>query len=83
MSAPAMPAQVVTLIIWLLGRFFLYSSYYAIFGALFGFRNFGKMVAVDNTFNGLVGLLQLPLTDWGLQGLRGNFLAINLIQVTT
>ncbi len=39
------------------------------------------MVAVDNTFNGLVGLLQLPLTDWGLRGLRGNFLAINLIQV--
>ncbi|KAK9819041.1 hypothetical protein WJX74_009705, partial [Apatococcus lobatus] len=80
-AIPSLRFQVVTLIIWLLGRFFLYSSYYAIFGALFGFRNFGKMVAVDNTFNGLVGLLQLPLTDWGLQGLRGNFLAINLIQV--
>ena len=46
--------QVMKLIIWAAGRFFLYSSYFAIFGALFGFTNFGKMVAIDNTFNGLL-----------------------------
>ena len=74
-------SQVVTLIVWCAGRFFLYTSYYAIFGALFGVQNFGKMVAIDNTVNGLVGLLQLPLTQWGLHGLGGNFTAINLIQV--
>lgn len=34
-------------------------SYFAIFGALFGFRNFGRLVAIDNTFNGLFGLLQV------------------------
>ena len=73
--------QVVTLIVWCAGRFFLYTSYYAIFGALFGVQNFGKMVAIDNTVNGLVGLLQLPLTQWGLHGLNGNFTAINIIQV--
>ncbi len=73
--------QAVTLIVWCAGRYFLYSSYYAIFGALFGFKNFGKMVAVDNTVNGLFGLLQLPLTNWALHGLHGNFTAINIIQV--
>ena len=73
--------QVVTLIVWCAGRFFLYTSYYAIFGALFGVQNFGKMVAIDNTVNGLFGLLQLPLTQWGLHGLNGNFTALNLIQV--
>lgn len=73
--------QVVTLILWAIGRFFLYSSYFAIFGALFGFTNFGKMVAIDNTFNGLVGLLQLPFTYWALHGLGGNFTLINCLQV--
>ncbi len=74
-------SQIVTLIVWCAGRFFLYTSYYSIFGALFGFTNFGRMVAIDNTINGLVGLLQLPLTNWGLHGLGGNFTAINIIQV--
>ncbi|KAA6416796.1 MAG: hypothetical protein FRX49_13246 [Trebouxia sp. A1-2] len=63
------------------GRFMLYSSYFAIFGALFGFTNFGKMVAIDNTFNGLVGLLQLPFTYWALHGLGGNFTLINCLQI--
>ena len=53
-------AQIVTLIIWCAGRFFLYTSYYSIFGALFGFTNFGRMLAIDNTVNGLFGLLQVP-----------------------
>lgn len=80
-AMPSLWFQVVTLIIWCAGRFFLYTSYYAIFGALFGVQNFGKMVAIDNTVNGVFGLLQLPLTQWGLHGLGGNFTAINLIQV--
>jgi hypothetical protein len=72
---------VLTILVWAYGRFFLYTSYFAIFGALFGFTNFGRMVAIDNTINGLFGLLQLPLASWGLHGLNGNFTAINLIQV--
>lgn len=48
------------MILWAVGRFMLYSSYFAIFGALFGFTNFGKMVAIDNTFNGLVGCYNCP-----------------------
>ena len=75
------PLQAFTLIIWAAGRFFLYSSYFAIFGALFGFKNFGRMVAIDNTFNGLIGILQLPLAWWGVGGLRGNFTLINCLQV--
>ena len=34
-------------------------SYFAIFGNLFGFKNFGKLVAADNIFNSLFGLLQV------------------------
>ena len=79
-AIPSLPFQVVTLLLWTYGRFFLYTSYYSIFGALFGFRNFGRMVAIDNCVNGVVGLLQLPLTSWGLHGLHGNFTAINLLQ---
>ena len=75
--------QAVTLIVWCAGRYFLYTSYFAIFGALFGFKNFGKMVAIDNTFNGLFGLLQLPLTNWALHGLHGNFTLINILQAST
>lgn len=48
----------------MVARYFMYSSYFAIFGALFGFRNFGKLVAIDNTFNGLVGLLQVHSAHW-------------------
>lgn len=80
-AMPSLGFQVVTLIVWCAGRFFLYTSYYAIFGALFGVTNFGRMVAIDNTVNGLFGLLQLPLTNWGLHGLNGNFTALNLIQL--
>ena len=53
-------------------------SYFAIFGALFGFRNFGRLVAVDNLFNGLFGLLQYPLTYLAIHPLNGNFLIVNL-----
>jgi len=79
-AVPSLRFQALTITIWTYGRFFLYTSYFTIFGALFGFRNFGRMVAIDNTVNGLFGLLQLPLTSWGLHGLRGNFTAINLLQ---
>ena len=79
---PLLVLQVVTLILWAVGRFMLYSSYFAIFGALFGFTNFGKMVAIDNTVNGLVGLLQLPFTYWALHGLGGNFTLLNCLQVS-
>ncbi len=52
-------AQAVTIILWTMARFFLYASYFTIFGVLFGFKNFGKMVAVDNVVNGLFGALRV------------------------
>jgi hypothetical protein len=79
-ALPPLWIQSVTLIVWMLARFFMYSSYFAIFGALFGFRNFGKLVAIDNTFNGLFGLLQYPLTNLAIHKLNGNFTAINVVQ---
>lgn len=80
-ALPLLQIQVLTLVSWMVARYFMYSSYFAIFGALFGFRNFGRLVAIDNTFNGLVGLLQFPLTSLGLHALDGNFTAINVAQV--
>jgi hypothetical protein len=80
-ALPSLWLQALTLIVWMLARFFMYSSYFAIFGALFGFRNFGRLVAIDNTFNGLFGLLQYPLTTLAIHQLDGNFTWINVAQV--
>lgn len=81
-ALPSLPLQVVTILIWMTARFFMYASYFAIFGALFGFRNFGRLVAVDNIFNGLFGLLQYPLTYLAIHPLNGNFMWVNLGQVS-
>lgn len=80
-AIPVLWIQAFTLSFWMIGRFFMYSSYFAIFGALFGFRNFGKLVAIDNSFNGLFGLLQFPLTYFAIHVLDGDFTAINIAQV--
>lgn len=80
-ALPMLWVQAFTLVFWMIGRFFMYSSYFAIFGALFGFRNFGKLVAIDNSFNGLFGLLQFPLTYFAIHVLDGNFTVINIAQV--
>lgn len=80
-ALPALWIQSVTLVVWMVARFFMYSSYFAIFGGLFGFRNFGRLVAIDNTFNGIFGLLQYPLTYLAIHSFDGNFTAINIGQV--
>lgn len=80
-ALPVLWLQAITLVVWMVARFFMYSSYFAIFGGLFGFRNFGKLVAIDNTFNGLFGLLQYPLTYLAIHSFDGNFTAINVAQV--
>jgi len=80
-AIPVLWIQAFTLSFWMVGRFFMYSSYFAIFGALFGFRNFGKLVAIDNSFNGIFGLLQFPLTYFAIHVLDGDFTAINIAQV--
>jgi MFS family permease len=79
-ALPMLWIQSITLVVWMVARFFMYSSYFAIFGGLFGFRNFGRLVAIDNTFNGLFGLLQYPLTYLGIHSLDGNFTIINVVQ---
>lgn len=79
-AIPWLWLQAITLVVWMVARFFMYSSYFAIFGGLFGFRNFGRLVAIDNTFNGLFGLLQYPLTYLAIHAFDGNFTAINVAQ---
>jgi len=37
MAIPWLWIQSVTLTFWMLGRFFMYSSYFTVFGALFGY----------------------------------------------
>ena len=50
--------------------------------ALFGVKNFGRIVAVTNSFTGLVGLLVLPLSDVAIGAMRSKFWKLNLAQVT-
>ncbi len=38
-------------------------------------------MAIDNTFNGLFGLLQYPLAYLAIHYLDGNFTIINIVQV--
>ncbi|KAL4854004.1 Large neutral amino acids transporter small subunit 3 [Chlorella vulgaris] len=76
-AVPNLQIQVLTLLTWMISRFFMYSSYFAIFGNLFGFTNFGKLVAADNIFNSLFGLLQFPLANLGL---RVGYMWINISQ---
>ncbi|KAL4450614.1 hypothetical protein ABPG77_000970, partial [Micractinium sp. CCAP 211/92] len=76
-AIPNLQVQVVTIITWMIARFFMYSSYFAIFGNLFGFKNFGKLVAADNIVNSLFGLLQYPLA---FAGLHHGFTWINISQ---
>ena len=45
------------------------------------FKNFGRLVAVDNIVNGLFGLLQFALTYFAIHSLNGNFTWINVGQV--
>lgn len=79
-ALPWLHIQAITIVLWMVGRFFMYASYFAIFGALFGFTNFGRLVAVDNTTNGVVGLLQYPITYLAIHALDGSFWIINLCQ---
>lgn len=80
-AVPNLPIQALTIVIWMVCRFFIYASYFAIFGSMFGPRHFGKLVGVDNLANGVFCLLQYPFTYWGLHQLNGNFMVLNLAQV--
>ncbi|KDD76078.1 hypothetical protein H632_c366p1 [Helicosporidium sp. ATCC 50920] len=79
-AVPNLPIQALTIVIWMVCRFFIYASYFAIFGSMFGPRHFGKLVGVDNLANGVFCLLQYPFTYWGLHQLNGNFMVLNLAQ---
>jgi MFS family permease len=80
-ALPVLWLQWFTITTWMIARFFMYSSYFAIFGGLFGFKNFGKLVAIDNTFNGLFGLLQYPVSYAGIHALDGDFTWISVAQI--
>ena len=49
--------------------------------ALFGVKNFGRIVGITNSFTGLVGLLVLPLSDVAIGAMRSKFWKLNLAQV--
>ena len=48
--------------------------------ALFGVKNFGRIVGITNSFTGLVGLLVLPLSDVAIGAMRSKFWKLNLAQ---
>ena len=64
--------QTATFVLWLLGRFFLFSSYFAYLPTVFGFKTFGTINGLISLVASLVGLCQYPLT------LSGKYTAINV-----
>jgi hypothetical protein len=68
----SLPLQVVTFVLWVLARFFLFSSYFAFLPAAFGFGTFGLVNGVISMVASVVGLLQYPLT------ISGDYTAINI-----
>ena len=70
--------QVATFVLWAAARFLLYSSFFTIVGALFTYRSFGRIVGLISTATGLLGLLQLPLTDLAIERLDSNFLPLQI-----
>ena len=48
-AVPSLPAQALTLASWCASRVILYSSFYAIVGALFGMRTFGCIIGAIST----------------------------------
>jgi hypothetical protein len=70
--------QVFTFVLWAAARFLLYSSFFAITGSIFTYRSFGRVVGLISSATGLVGLLQLPLTDLAIKGLQRNFLPLQI-----
>jgi hypothetical protein len=43
-AIPSLPVQALTLASWCASRVILYSSFYAVVGALFGMRTFGTII---------------------------------------
>ncbi len=48
-ALPSLPVQALTLASWCASRVILYSSFYAIVGAIFGFRTFGTIIGAIST----------------------------------
>ena len=60
--------------LWAAARYLLYSSFFTIIGSIFSYRSFGRIVALISTAAGLLGLLQLPVTDVIVKDLDRDFL---------
>jgi hypothetical protein len=79
--------QVLTAVLWAMARYLLYSSLFTIVGTLFSYRNFGRVVGLISAVAGLLGLLQLPLSDltiktWGKEFLPVQIVGTVLVAVT-
>jgi hypothetical protein len=70
--------QVVTFFLWAAARFLLYSSFFTIVGSLFTHKSFGRIVAIISAVAGLLGLLQLPITDAVVNHLHRNFISTQI-----
>lgn len=59
-------------------RYLLYSSYFAMVGAIFSHQSFGRIVGVISVIAGLVGLLQIPLTQLVTGPLNDDFIPVQI-----
>jgi hypothetical protein len=72
-----MELQPVAFVLWVLGRFFLFSSYFAYLPPVFGFATFGQVNGIISLASSVIGLLQYPLTMAGeYDAINASFLGI-------
>lgn len=79
-ALPTLWTQVATIALWSVDRFCLYAGTYTMIGTLFGFRNFGRIVALKSVINGCTSFLQYPAHLFVFDTLGGRFWIMNLIQ---
>lgn len=65
--------QVVNFLIWSMTRYSLYSTFFTAIGTLFSYQSFGRITAVISVCQSLIGLTQLPLTDFAIVTLEKDF----------
>lgn len=63
---------------WAAARYLLYSSFFTIVGSIFSYQSFGRIYGVISVTAGLLGLLQLPLTNLAINRLDRNFLSLQI-----
>jgi MFS transporter, LAT3 family, solute carrier family 43, member 3 len=73
---PNLPLQILTFLIFICYRAFIFSNMSSYLIRRFGFKTFGKLVGIAVAAGGLASLLQIPLVLWAVSS---SFFVVNLL----